>query len=178
MTEKYPLVSIVTPSYNQAEYLEKTINSVLSQNYPNIEYIVVDGGSSDSSLEIIQKYSKSLAWWVSEPDLGQTDAINKGFSHVTGEIMAWLNSDDTYHPNAVSEAVDLLQANPQIGLVYGDTNFIDAKDQVIGKFNAQQTSYKRLRRGGVYIPQQSGIVSFWKTASMFPLTLTYYGGAS
>jgi len=174
MTEKYPLVSIVTPSYNQAEYLEKTINSVLSQNYPNIEYIVVDGGSSDSSLEIIQKYSKSLAWWVSEPDLGQTDAINKGFSHVTGEIMAWLNSDDTYHPNAVSEAVDLLQANPQIGLVYGDTNFIDAKDQVIGKFNAQQTSYKRLRRGGVYIPQQA---AFWRTdlwRKVGPLDPSFY----
>ena len=154
-----PLVSIVTPSYNQAKYLEETIRSVLAQDYARIEYIVVDGGSSDGSLEIIQKYADRLAWWVSEPDQGQTDAINKGFSHVTGEIMAWLNSDDTYQPTAVAEAVAFLNANPDIGLVYGDANFINAEGQIIGKFNAQQTSYQRLRRGGVYIPQQA---AFWR----------------
>jgi glycosyltransferase involved in cell wall biosynthesis len=154
-----PLVSIVTPSFNQAKYLEETIRSVLAQDYPRIEYIVVDGGSTDSSLEIIRKYADRLTWWVSEPDQGQTDAINKGFGRATGEIMAWLNSDDTYQPKAVSEAVAFLQAHPKIGLVYGDAHFINAEGQIIGKFNAQQTSYKRLRRGGVYIPQQA---AFWR----------------
>ena len=154
-----PLVSIVTPSYNQAKYLEETIRSVLAQDYPRIEYIVVDGGSTDGSLEILRKYADRLAWWVSEPDQGQTEAINKGFGRATGEIMAWLNSDDTYQPNAVSEAVAFLQAYPEVGLVYGDAHFINAEGQIIGKFNARQTSYKRLRRGGVYIPQQA---AFWR----------------
>jgi len=169
-----PLVSIVTPSYNQAKYLEATIRSVLSQEYPHIEYIVVDGGSIDGSVEIIQKYKNEIAWWVSEPDQGQTAAINKGFAHANGDILAWLNSDDTYLPGAVSEAVAFLISNPKIGLVYGDTNFIDAQGKVIGKFNAQQTSYQRLRRGGVFIPQQA---AFWRSdlwRKVGPLDPGYY----
>ncbi len=122
-----PLVSIITPSYNQAAFLEETIQSVLNQDYPEIEYILIDGKSTDGSLEIIQKYASNFAYWVSEPDMGQADAINKGFSHARGEFIAWLNSDDLYLNGAVSRAVSALQANPESGMVYGDAVTIDAQ---------------------------------------------------
>jgi glycosyltransferase involved in cell wall biosynthesis len=120
-----PLVTIVTPSYNQALFLEATMRSVLEQDYPRIEYIIIDGGSTDSSMDIIKKYADRLACWISEKDRGQTDALNKGFKRATGDILAWINSDDTYEPGAIREAVEWLQARPEIGLVYGDANFID-----------------------------------------------------
>src|SRR5215204_5464618 len=99
-----PKVSIITPSFNQGQFLEASIRSVLEQDYPNIEYILVDGGSKDESVDIIKKYQARLAWWVSEKDKGHADALNKGFSRATGEILAWINSDDIYCPHAVSEA--------------------------------------------------------------------------
>lgn len=149
-----PLVSIITPSYNQAHFLEETIQSVISQDYGNLEYIIVDGGSTDGSVEIIQQYANRIDWWVSEPDRGQTDAINKGFDKANGEILAWLNSDDTYIPGAISEAVAYLTNHPDLGMVYGDTNIINAEGNILGKFPARQTDYTRLRRGYVHIPQQ------------------------
>ena len=156
-----PLVTVVTPSFNQAPFLEETINSVLGQTYPNVEYIITDGGSTDGSVEIIQRYQKKLAHWVSEEDRGQTDAINKGFALAKGEILAWINSDDTLLPKAVEEAVQFLQDHPEIGLVYGDTNYIDEKSRVIGRFPVAQTDLPRLRRGYVHIPQQA---SFFRKA--------------
>jgi glycosyltransferase involved in cell wall biosynthesis len=157
--DKKPLVSIVTPSYNQHEFLEETILSVLDQDYPALEYYVIDGGSIDGSIEIIKKYEKKLTGWISEPDQGQTEAINKGFARCSGEVMAWLNSDDVYQPGAIRSAVEFLENNPEIGLVYGDTDLIDGSGRKIGRFNAQQTSYQRLMRGGVYIPQPA---AFWR----------------
>lgn len=121
-----PLVSIITPSYNQAPYLEKTIRSVLGQNYQPLEYIIVDGASTDGSLEIIKRYSEEISWWISEPDSGQADAINKGFSRAKGEIIGWLNSDDIYLPGALQQAVDILASQPEHGLVYSDAITIDA----------------------------------------------------
>jgi glycosyltransferase involved in cell wall biosynthesis len=161
--KKDPLVTIVTPSYNQAAYLEETILSVLKQGYGYIQYIIMDGASSDGSVAIIKKYENRISRWISEKDLGQTDAINKGFALAEGEIICWLNSDDTLLPNAVSEAVQYLFKNPDVGLVYGDTNYIDENSSVIGKFPAAQTSLKKLKRGYVHIPQQASFFrkSLW-----------------
>jgi glycosyltransferase involved in cell wall biosynthesis len=128
---EHPLVSIVTPSFNQVRYLEAAIRSVLEQDYPCIEYIVIDGGSTDGSQEIIKRYADRLAYWTSEPDRGQADAINKGLQRSTGEIIAWLNSDDMYMSGAVREAVKTLQANPQAGMVYGDGLMIDSEGRLL-----------------------------------------------
>ncbi len=109
-------ISVVTCSYNQAEFLEATLRSVLDQNYPNLEYIVIDGGSTDGSVEIIERYQHRLAYWVSEPDAGQTDALIKGFSRATGDVLAWLNSDDLYEPGTLHEVGQALRRAPRSSL--------------------------------------------------------------
>lgn len=110
----FPKISIVTPSFNQSSFIEATIQSVITQNYPNLEYVIIDGGSTDGSIEIIKKYEKHLHYWCSEPDNGQYDAINKGFSHSTGEIMAWLNSDDMYLPWSLRTVASIMSTFPNI----------------------------------------------------------------
>lgn len=125
-----PTVSIVTPSYNQAQFLEKTLRSVLEQDYPAIEYLVVDGGSTDDSVELIKKYADRINWWVSEKDRGQADGINKGLRRAAGEIVAWLNSDDFYQPGAVAGAVQALRENPSTGFVYGDLQVVNPAGEI------------------------------------------------
>ncbi|MDX6478291.1 MAG: hypothetical protein QOG29_878 [Gaiellaceae bacterium] len=120
-----PLVSIVTPSFDQGAFLEETIRSVLGQDYEPIEYIVVDGGSTDGSVDIIRRYQDRLAWWISEPDRGQADALNKGFARAQGKYLGWLCSDDTLFPSAVSRLVEALENAPDAALAYGNARYTD-----------------------------------------------------
>jgi glycosyltransferase involved in cell wall biosynthesis len=140
-----PLVSIVTPTYNMGRFLEETIQSVLSQDYPRIEYIVIDGGSTDDSLDILRKYEGRLQY-RSEPDKGQSDAINKGFDLSHGEIFTFLNADDTYLPGAVGAAATNLIENPKAGLVYGDANYVDEAGSVIQPYPTKPYSPELLNR--------------------------------
>src|SRR6266513_4869973 len=116
-----PRISIITPSFNQAQFLEETILSVLNQRYPNLEYIVIDGGSTDGCVDVIKRYEDRLAFWVSEPDRGQPHAINKGLAKATGEIVAFINSDDVYLPGALSTVASHFIESPERGWLCGDT---------------------------------------------------------
>jgi glycosyltransferase involved in cell wall biosynthesis len=155
-----PRLSIVTPSYNQAGFVERTLRSVLDQGYPNLEYIVVDGGSSDGSAEIIERYADQLAWWVSEPDNGQTDALNKGLRHAAGDIVAYINSDDYYLPGAFEAAVEVLEGSDALWAV-GSARFVDKHDRPTAHWRPQ------LPRGGRHwwildpwgVPQAA---TFWR----------------
>ena len=138
------LVSIVTPSYNQASFLEQTIQSVLEQEYPRIEYIVVDGASTDNSFEIIKKYNDRLAYWISEKDSGQAEAINKGFARARGEILGWLNSDDYYLPETISAVVKCFEEYPEVVMVYGDMLAVDGDGQTINIQKYKQLSLQDL----------------------------------
>lgn len=122
MSRKPLVVSIITPSFNQAQFLEEAILSVFNQDYPHVEYIIIDGGSTDGSIDIIRKYERRLKYWVSEPDSGQSEAINKGWNKSTGDIIAWLNSDDTYCPGALRAVAEVFEKNPETLLVHGAAN--------------------------------------------------------
>jgi glycosyltransferase involved in cell wall biosynthesis len=148
------LISIVSPSFNQAAFLEETMLSVFRQDYPQIEYIVIDGGSTDASVQIIKRHDGKLAYWTSEKDRGQADAIMKGFARSRGEVLAWLNSDDCLAPSAARIAAEYLAADPSLGLVYGDRLHIDAKGNVIG-INQGPSFYGRMLERNITIPQET-----------------------
>lgn len=155
----YPKISIVTPSYNQAQFLERTILSVINQNYPNLEYIIIDGGSTDVSVDIIKKYEKHLAYWVSEKDSGQSEAINKGLKKATGEIYAYLNSDDLLEKNTLERIAQLFFTNNKIDLIYANAKIININNKLSGFCIALPFSLKEHMAGVFAIPQQS---AFWK----------------
>ena len=138
------LVSIITPSFNQAAYLEQTILSVLDQDHPYIEYIVIDGASTDTSVDVIKKYENRLAYWVSEKDNGQADAINKGFAHATGDIIAWLNSDDYYLAGTISSVVKIFDQNPRVSIVYGNMLAVDEHGKTFNTLNYKQLTLEDL----------------------------------
>lgn len=154
----WPKISIVTPSYNKAQFIEETIRSVLLQGYPNLEYIIIDGVSTDNSIDIIRKYESWLSYWVSEPDKGQSDAINKGWQHSSGEILAYINADDTYESNALQMIANFLSEQTDVEMVYGDCNLIDKKGQFIRKAPAKDFDLKPLVCNEWFIPQQSTFV--------------------
>ena len=126
----YPRISVVVCSYNQARFLERTILSVLNQNYPNTELIIIDGGSKDGSVELIEKYEQYIAYWVSEPDRGQPNAINKGFERASGEMIGWQNSDDLYLPGFFYNVAETLRAHPRLQLFIGNIYHIDEEDRI------------------------------------------------
>jgi glycosyltransferase involved in cell wall biosynthesis len=174
-----PKISIITPSFNQGQYIEETIRSVILQNYPDLEYIIIDGGSTDETIPIICRYEKWINYWVSEPDKGQSNAINKGLARATGEWVAWLNADDVYLPGAlfrVAEAVS--KKNEPITWIVGTTIFTNSELIEIGRFlpslytaPGRDSHYKQLgwvdfvctKRAGISLPQPS---SFWKRSTV------------
>ena len=154
-----PRISIITPSYNQAEFLERTILSVLNQNYPNLEYIIMDGGSTDGSVEIIKKYEKYLSYWVSEKDHGQADAINKGFQKATGDLVAWQNSDDIYLPNAFLNLANTYKKKPDYDIYFGNVYLIDENDKIIREMRFHPFSVNHLIYYDWNLTSQA---TFWK----------------
>ena len=138
MESESHLVSIVMPSFNQVSYLETALRSVLEQDYLNVEIIVIDGGSTDGSLDVLKNYADRLAYCQSRPDRGQADAINQGLRRSRGEFVAWLNSDDVYLPGAIREAVEALQSNPEAGMVYADGYMVDAELKLLDRHTYPQ----------------------------------------
>jgi GT2 family glycosyltransferase len=133
-----PVVTLVTPSYRQGRFLEDAIESVLAQDYPEIEYAVADGGSDDGTIDVIRRYEDRLAWWTSEPDRGQADALNRAFARARGEILGWLAADDTLLPGAVSRVVDELERSPDALLVYGDAMFVTEEGEKMFRLHARE----------------------------------------
>lgn len=164
----WPKISIVTPSYNQAQFLEQTILSVLNQNYPNLEYIIIDGGSTDGSVEIINKYEKYLTYWASEKDKGQTNAINKGIQMASGEILAYLNSDDMYLKGTLSRVANYFQKYPQIDLIYGNVHLIDKNSQWIGDLKTIDYNFHIHLFDSSIIPQPA---AFWRRKPFYEINM-------
>lgn len=159
MGSSYPKITVVTPSYNQGQYLEQTIKSVIGQDYPNLEYIIMDGGSTDQSVSIIERYERYLAYWVSEPDGGQSKAIAKAFDMATGDIVAWLNSDDIYLPGTLRKVSEIYNSNPSAEWWIGNTFMINPQNRVIKRWYARNTNLQKLLYSGMTAAQPS---TFWR----------------
>lgn len=154
-----PKISVVTPSFNQGRYIEATIKSVLDQKYPNLEYIIMDGGSTDGTVKIIERYSECLAYWVSEPDEGQTDALIKGFDLASGDILCWLCSDDLFESRTLQEVAETFVQHPRWKVVYGDSFWIDADSRPL-RFKKEIPYYRFVwMYDHNYLPQPS---TFWR----------------
>lgn len=163
MQDQYPKITVVTPSYNQGKYLEDTILSVLDQNYPNLEYIIIDGGSTDGSVEIIRRYKDRLAYWVTEPDQGLYDGIQKGFERATGEIMCWLNSDDMHHRKSLFTIAELFQSLTHVNWIMGCNTFYDEEGRAFvpdpDMFYNRWSKWRMYDFDGKLIQQES---VFWR----------------
>lgn len=155
----YPKISIITPNFNGGEYLEQTILSVLSQNYPNLEYIIIDGGSTDNSIDIIKKYESQLRYWISEPDNGLYEAVQKGFDKSTGEIMAWINSDDVYHPKAFFTVAEIFNLDG-VNWLQGVPSTLDEMGRTIGVSKVKKWSKLNYYLGSFHWIQQESV--FWR----------------
>lgn len=154
-----PKISIVTPSYNQGQFIEETILSIINQSYSNFEYIIIDGGSTDNSVEIIKKYEKHIAYWVSEKDSGQSEAVNKGFKRATGEIIGWINSDDILMPDALNKVAAYFDKNKDWNILKGYTVVIDINSNIL--FNLFMLKQKKwYAKHGIYFIAQPSL--FWK----------------
>jgi glycosyltransferase involved in cell wall biosynthesis len=158
-TSSWPRISVVTPSFNQAEFLERTLRSVLDQGYPNLEYIVIDGGSTDGSVDIIRRYADRLTFWVSETDSGQTAAINKGLRRATGEWVAWQNSDDIYYPGVFHDLADAASRHPKAEFIIGDMMLINEHDHSLRDIRYVTPCYRGLLAEGMVLTNQS---AFWR----------------
>jgi len=148
-----PLISIITPSYNSGPFLPQAIESVIAQNYPQVEHLIIDGGSTDNTLTVLQRYQRHVTW-LSEADNGQADALNKGFQRAQGEIIGWLNADDSYQPQAFWQVARYLQQHPEVSLVYGHFNFIDERDHIFYTHRVPTFSLEKLLYGNI-IPNAS-----------------------
>lgn len=156
-------LSIVTPSFNHGPFLEQTIQSVINQDYPNVEHIVIDGGSTDNSVEIIRKYEKHIAYWVSEPDEGHRYALNKGFDKATGDIVTWQNADDYYEPNVFAKVMKIFEQHPEVDLVYGNVRIIDENSKGIGELRYVPTNFWAMLTEGFTMNNQAAFFrrSLW-----------------
>ncbi len=159
MNKSLPRITVITPSYNQAELLERTIVSILNQGYPNLEYIIIDGGSTDGSVDIIKRYASQLTYWVSEPDGGQSHAINKGLQRATGEWVCWQNSDDIFYSLAFMRLSQSVQQNSTLDLVVGDINLVDENDGLIRPQCYVKPTYGALVAEGMVLTNQA---AFWR----------------
>lgn len=156
----FPKITIVTPNYNGGEYLEETIRSVLSQDYPNLEYIIIDGASTDNSINIIEKYKSQLTYWISEPDNGLYEAIQKGFNKSTGDIMAWINSDDLYHPKSLFTVAEIFSNFDEVEWLMGIPSTFDEKGRTVSVSSLKRWSKLDYYLGDFQWIQQESV--FWR----------------